>query len=333
MTQSCTHILDDLALGGVVKALENFSHPKLTALCDHEIIDLASRPWADGDWSDTAILHFTLNWRKLPQLLRLRTCGRFGRLILIEHSYTEYFEKECVSDVRRFRMMLRLAYRLADKVVAVSEGQGAWMLKAGLVPDEKLVVIPQSRNIGKLLSIPPVVRRSGPLQLGAYGRFHQQKGFDLLIEAMSTISPDTCRLQIVGYGEDEAKLKNMAKALPQISFGSAFHCPSEFLQKVDMVAIPSRWEAFGLVGSEARAAGRPLIAAGVDGLRGQVGDHSWSYEAGNLIALRQTIVEAAKADDLTQRGFMARAHVKPEFDKMLDAWTQLFHSDIYAKAA
>jgi glycosyltransferase involved in cell wall biosynthesis len=43
-----------------------------------------------------------------------------------------------------------------------------------------------------------------------------------------------------------------------------------FLAGVDVVAVPSRWEAYGMVANEAREAGRPVLVAPVDGLPEQV---------------------------------------------------------------
>ena len=56
----------------------------------------------------------------------------------------------------------------------------------------------------------------------------------------------------------------------------------------DAVIIPSRYEAFGLVATEARMAARPVIVADIDGLPEQVG-------AGGCIAPLGTAAEIARA--------------------------------------
>ena len=43
------------------------------------------------------------------------------------------------------------------------------------------------------------------------------------------------------------------------------------MRAVDLVAMPSRWEAYGLVALEARAAARRLVVGDVDGLRDSAG--------------------------------------------------------------
>jgi len=318
-----THILDDRALGGVTRALTNFEHPEITAIGVQDSIDLQSGNWSDCPRGSVGIIHFTANWRKLRELMALRASKSFASLVLIEHSYTEGFENHCVEHKARFRFMLSLAYRLVDRVVAVSESQRAWMVGAKLAPPAKIVAIPQARDCNHLFDVPIVRRRPGPLSIGAFGRFHEQKGFDLLIDAMADISPLTAELRIAGYGEHAHALKAKAAHLPHVSIEGAFECPKQFLSGLDTVAIPSRWEAFGLVGAEARAAGRPIIAADIDGLRDQISLHSWSHKAGDTKDITRAILEAAKATDLHERGQAARMHVGHEFYTMIKGWAAL----------
>lgn len=318
-----THIIDDHALGGVTRALKNFKHPEITAIGEQTIADLKSGGWKTTSSNGVAIIHFTANWRKLFELVALRRSKAFSSLILIEHSYTDGFEQNCVASQKRFRLMLKLAYRVVDTVVAVSENQRNWMLEADLAPANKIVAIPQARDCSHLFGLEIARRRPGPLRIGAFGRFHQQKGFDLLIDAMAEIPLYSAELRIAGYGEQLELLQTRAANLPHVFIEPAFACPRQFLSGVDVIAIPSRWEAFGLVGAEARAAGRPIIAADIDGLRDQIGTHSWSYPANDVDALRSAILNASAVTDINQRGFDARLHVSKEFPKMIDTWVEL----------
>ena len=126
----------------------------------------------------------------------------------------------------------------------------------------------------------------------------------------------------------------MAMNLPHVAIARPFTSPEAFLSGVDLVAIPSRWEAFGLVGTEARAAGRPLIAADVDGLRDQAGEHSFVHPVGDVCALRHAILTAARAGDLTDRAHAARAEAQGEYDTMIESWARLLaRSDLAGSCA
>nr|WP_254305882.1 glycosyltransferase [Sphingopyxis sp. BSNA05] len=112
-----------------------------------------------------------------------------------------------------------------------------------------------------------------PITVGAYGRFVGDKGFDRLIGAMNALGDQReVRLLLGGFGPDEQKLKRLAGSRRNISFYGQIDRVDDFLGRCDLVAIPSKYEAYGLVATEARLAARPLIVSGVGGLPEQVGD-------------------------------------------------------------
>ena len=317
------HVLDDLAMGGVTRALKNFEHPKLKGIGAHDVADIRKEAARAASPNDIAVVHFTANWRKLSWLLDLKVRGGFSRIILIEHTYTRGYEASEVQPKNRFRLMLRLAYRLVDQVVAVSENQRDWILEHGLAPDSKVLAIPQSRRCEELLKLPPKPRENGPLQIRAFGRFHKQKGFDLLIQAMKRVPAHMATLRIAGSGPDEARLQDLSSRLSHVEICQSFTSPEQFLSSADIVAIPSRWEAFGLVGTEARAAGRPIIAAQVDGLCDQLDASGFGHSVNSVPSLVKAIYRAVLAEDLDERGQHARIRAADEFERMIDHWHSL----------
>ena len=314
------HILDDLAMGGVTRALKNFEAPELAGLGVHETVDIRIEAPRARSRDDIAIVHFTANWKKLGWLLDLRLRGRFSKVILIEHTYTAGFEASEVMPKKRFRRMLKTAYMLVDQVIAVSHNQRDWILRHKLAPAEKVIAIPQSRSCDHLLDLEPKQRAHGPLKVGAFERFHKQKGFDLLIEAMSRIPAELAHLKIAGEGPEINHLKMLAADLPHVEICDPFNAPDAFLSTVDVVAIPSRWEAFGLVGTEARAAGRPIIAAKIDGLADQLDESGFAHDVHDVSSLAKAIESAATATDLEQRSRAVRAKAMTEFAEMVRAW-------------
>ena len=322
-TTTVFHVLDDLAMGGVTRALRNFDHPDLAEFGEHKTVDIRSEPVRAQGPDDVAIIHFTANWKKFGWLLDLKARGGFSRIILIEHTYTEGYERNKVRPKKRFRTMLRLAYRLVDTVVAVSNHQRKWILEHKLAPASKVVAIPQSRICSDLLTLPINNASDGPLQIRAFGRFHEQKGFDLLIEAMARIPAHIAELKIAGTGPDEELLKQHAEALPHVEICEPFTSPDAFLSEADLVAIPSRWEAFGLVGTEARAAGRPLLAARIDGLNDQIDEASFGHSPNSVASIVRAIYKAASATNLPARGKAVRTRAASEFDVMIANWGKL----------
>jgi glycosyltransferase involved in cell wall biosynthesis len=110
--------------------------------------------------------------------------------------------------------------------------------------------------------------------VGVVGRLRTEKGHGWLLAAMAVVCrrlPDA-RLLVVGDGPDRAVLMQRAVALglsdQVLWYGSApMDTVARLYAVMDVVAVPSVYEGFGLAAAEAMAAGRPVVAADVDGLR------------------------------------------------------------------
>jgi glycosyltransferase involved in cell wall biosynthesis len=260
------NLLDDCSLGGVTRALGVFGLPQLQEIADASTIVLPPATIiAPRIAADVIITHFPPNWRRLVLLASLKLRNPAARIVHIEHSYTRAWEAIHVPDRTRFRAMLWLAMRLVESIVCVSHAQAEWLQEAAGIDADRITVIhPYAENPGLAdVSLPEPGKR---LRIGAYGRFCEQKGFDILIAAFRRGWFADCDLVLGGFGEDEAKLRALAADCPAIRFTGKVVDVAEFLRSCDVVAVPSRWEAYGMVAHEAREAGRPVLVAPVDGL-------------------------------------------------------------------
>ena len=320
--QKVIHILDDIALGGVTRLLDSLL-PALGDGFDHRRVNTRTRyrlpPRLDAD---IVVIHFTAAWNKMPFLLGLRRACPGARILLVEHSYTGGFERLNVKSAWRFHAMLRLAYGSVERVVAVSRGQKRWMLESRLARPEQVVAIPCVLDLEPFLRIAPPAPRTGPMRLGAFGRYSRQKGFDTLIEAMRLVAPDRAHLSLAGYGEDEEALRAAAAGLPNVTMEGRVD-PVEFLSRMDAIAMPSRWEAGAVSCWELRAAARPAIVSDVDGLPEQM-----PRERGLIVPPENPARLAAAIDELAglDRAAMsanARASTLGAFDEVVAAWKKL----------
>ncbi len=317
------HVLDDVALGGVTQLLksltaclaDDFAHQSCVATTRFAIA-----PRIDAD---VIVVHLTMGWSKLPFLISLRQRNPKARLILVEHSYTRSFEAACVPSPWRFRLMLRLAYSVPEKIVAVSEGQARWITEAGLALPERVVVIPCVVDLSRFTAIPAPVHEPGaPLRLGAFGRYHRQKGFDTLIAAMRLVPARIARLEIAGYGEDEMALRQAADGLAHVTIGDRADAVA-FLSRVDAVVMPSRWEAGAVSCWELRAAGRPAIVAAVDGLPEQVPPSIGHVVPPDNPQALAAAIHALAGADLQTMSAHARQSTHGAFTRVLRAWRDL----------
>jgi len=268
------NLLDDFALGGVSRALGIFDSPAVRAVVDASTIAVkADALVAPRLNAEVIVIHFPPNWRRLAFLASLRLRNPKAKIIHVEHSYTRAWEASHVPSRSRFRAMLSMALHMVDKVVCVSHGQAEWLAEAAHIDAGRIEVIyPYSNNPGLGDLALPNFDKAGPLRIGAYGRFHKAKGFDRLIEAWKAGAMPGTELLIGGFGAEEDRLHALAAGVSGITFAGQINNVAGFLANCDIVAIPSRREAFGQVATEAREAGRPIFVSPVDGLPEQVGE-------------------------------------------------------------
>jgi len=62
-----------------------------------------------------------------------------------------------------------------------------------------------------------------------------------------------------------------------------------FFQAIDVLAVPSIYEPFGLVALEAAARGVPVVCTRIDGLVEVLGDHAYYCEDSSYEAFRQAM--------------------------------------------
>ncbi len=158
----------------------------------------------------------------------------------------------------------------------------AWMPARTLAVSEAAARHSFARRIEVVPNGVDLARYAAPWRGGggllAVGRRVPQKGFDVLLAALP---PDT-PLRVVGEGP-------FAPPTPGVAWlGTRDDLPDLFAA-ADALVVPSRWEGFGLVALEGLAAGTPVIASDVPGLRDVVGGAALLVPPGDAAALRAAI--------------------------------------------
>ncbi|MEE3717549.1 glycosyltransferase family 4 protein [Tumidithrix elongata RA019] len=326
------HVLIDRNLGGVTASVNSLLRSTLAEKFDfllltpQEALSQLSQPQSELKTQvkpELIVAHDACSWKFIFTLVQLRLRSR---LCIQEHHYSEAFEAINVPSKWRFRLMLKLAYGIANRVITISYAQMDWMLKYKLVKPRKLTVIQQCRILEDFLAI-PTKPLGGRLVLGVYGRFSAQKGIDLLLKAMQDLRDLDVELLIGGYGEDEATLRQLAEGDRRIQFVGKLANVPEFLETCDVVVIPSRWEPWGNVLLEAKAAGKPVIVTSVDGLTEQFEDCGLLVGA-NVEEIKSAIAKVANIhktspQTLIDWGDNGRQAVRGAWERYLAEWEQL----------
>ncbi len=310
--------------GGIRPTLRSLADSELGSRHRFEVTGQDDLRATLTDWpADLLVWHVACSWRTLPRLLAWRA----RRQILFEHHYCAGFEHHTVPSRRRFRTMLRLSYGCMERVVAVSRAQQAWMGKARLVSTRRQRLLLSSRPLDAFLKLahPEPPPPGSPLRLLAYGRLTPQKGFDLLIRAMARLPEAPLRLQLVGDGPQRQELERLAASDGRISLLGARDDIPQLLAASDAVVIPSRWEPWGNVCLEARAAARPVIICPVDGLPEQVQGCGLQAAATTDEALAASLETLLQGDAAQRQRWSAagRRSAEGAWQDYLDGWAAL----------
>lgn len=133
--------------------------------------------------------------------------------------------------------------------------------------DSSFFMTDQVRNLRAESSIP-----DSALLAGFFGRFMAQKGFGLLVEAVERMKDSELPVHVACFGwggfirEEQAALE--ARGLTEYFhfFPATDEMPAA-LRGVDIVVMPSRWEACPLLPMEAMVAGAPVLGSDCIGLQ------------------------------------------------------------------
>jgi glycosyltransferase involved in cell wall biosynthesis len=270
-------------------------HPAADALREHGIfpIFLSARKWdpsvvlriaMQARRSRVGLLHAT----GLKGTLMARAAARLMGAKTILH----------VHDLNEPGALLGAAQRLlarpTDLGVCVSEAVRTLTVNGYHVPPERVRVIHNGIRLHEIRDVPAGTRARVRRELSLHpdrpvmamiGRMHPVKGHRTMLKILPAITqrcPDLVLL-LVGDGPERAACETLARELDQqkhVRFLGQRSDIAQLLAAVDLVVMPSHSEGLGLAAVEALAAGRPVVAFDVGGLREVVSDD----ENGRLIA-------------------------------------------------
>jgi glycosyltransferase involved in cell wall biosynthesis len=215
-----------------------------------------------------------------------------------------------------FRATLEANKRLRGLAVA-SNYMRACLLENGF-PEDMIELLPY------FVDVPPEMLPAGDDVL-FIGRLIPEKGVHLLIDAMARME-SRFRLVIVGDGPNEYR-EALARRVLIHRLGSRVQFAgsrpnerlAEFYQSARMVVVPSIWpEPFGIVGVEAMAHGRPVVAFDVGGVGDWLSDGVTGFlvRRGDTDGLADRMKKLFDSPDLsTEMGEKGRDLVKARFNR------------------
>ncbi len=324
----------------------------LVAYPDHGLVDIAI-PWRlfalarrlkTGIWHSHEYKSNLIGWL-------LRPLCRF-HLVATVHGWVEHSPK-----LFAFYAIDRWVLRRFDRVVAVSNDIFQACLDMGVRPErlrliENAIEPADYRRQGLASRAPgrigaPVglltgrVVPEGRLVIGAVGRLSPEKGFDLLIEAVSRLCAAglDIELWIAGEGAQEAALRQAidrtgrADRIRLLGFCSD---AAALFECFDIFCLPSLREGLPNVVLEAMAMEVPVLATRCGGIEAALrdGEDSRLIPPGSVDALEQGLMDLVR-DQRARQGMAARAlervgsafSFRRRMDKMIAVYDELCIDD------
>jgi glycosyltransferase involved in cell wall biosynthesis len=166
----------------------------------------------------------------------------------------------------------------------------------------------------------------GTTLVGFLGRLMPEKGFPLLLDAIERLAATggTRPFHVVAFGTSDFG-REYQKRIDQhglsrrVTLRGFVPDVRPVLRQLDLVLVPSLWEASSLVSMEAMSAGVPVLGSDCPGLREVLrGTPSRSFAAGDAASL-ETAFRAALADPWTGQARRFAPEARERFDNRRSA--------------
>jgi glycosyltransferase involved in cell wall biosynthesis len=254
-----------------------------------------------------------------PQALVAARLARVRRLLVTHHT-PELPRRDSPAG----RAWLRLGWLMRPEVIYTSEADRS---RDGRSPSR---VVPLGIDLERFASGTAVL--DGTI-VGNVARLAEQKGHRTLLEAVPAVlerRPET-RFVVAGDGELREELERLAEPFgDHVSIlGNRSDVP-DLLASFDVFAYPSRFEGLCVAVIEAQAAGVPVVATPVGGIRETVvdGETGWLVPVGDPQALAERILHVLEQPEEGRRvAAEARIHAERfSLERMVEETLALYGS-------
>ncbi len=197
-----------------------------------------------------------------------------SRIVSTKHSTDDFRKRKTISVFLDAFVANRIC-----KNIAVSNAVREFLIKHQKIAQEKIKVVYHGINvprfsweINKDKSKVDLDLNSEEYIVGVIGRFEKEKGHIFLIEAINKIMLEIKNIHFVFLGEGSLK-ESMQEKINSLNlnnkatFLSARKNVESVLNALDILVMPSLWEGLGMASLEAMAAGVPVLASDVEGIR------------------------------------------------------------------
>ena len=211
-------------------------------------------------------------------------------------------------------LLSKFVCRRASQGIAISNAVKSFLIKRGEIPNGYTIDVvyygiqkDTSTNAAGLGLITNIMSgQSSNYKIGTIGRLVPQKDYPTLLNAFSNVlkSVPTTDLYVVGEGYLQKDLIELSKSFgikDKVHWLGKTEYINEFLSKLDLFILPSKYEGFGLVLLEAMVAKKPIIAANNSAISEVLGkSYDGLFSTGDVNALTQQIKTAITGNNFSE---------------------------------
>ncbi len=224
--------------------------------------------WIHGNRKQFDLVHCHGAWQMATVVATLPPSRRRRPVVLTPNESLTDFDLDQTADIRTRWIKPRLRRYYARRIacfVMASELEARDSVGHAPEARTRVAVIPHAVWDDRS-PMPPsrAAALSGSrLRIGYIGRLHGKKNVDLLLQSLSGL-PGYISLSIAGTGPEENRLRQLAQQsgvaarVDWLGFVSGA-AKADFFRTIDILAMPSAYEGFGMAAAEALVAGVPVV--------------------------------------------------------------------------
>lgn len=240
-------------------------------------------------------------------------------------------------------LLSRFVCKRASQGIAISNAVRSYLIKRGEIPTGYTIDVvyygfqknSSTNSVGLNLITNLMGGQNSNYKIGTIGRLVPQKDYPTLLSAFSNvlISVPNLELYAVGEGYLQKDLIESSKSLgilDKVHWVGKTEYIKEFLSKIDLFILPSKYEGFGLVLLEAMVAKKPIIAANNSAIPEVLGKtYEGLFSTGDINALTQQIKKVISDISFSER-------LVQSYSSQLDLFhpnkMNMYIKNIYSKA-
>ena len=327
ISKKVTHLITTIERGGAEKQLLTLASEQVQSGIKVEVIFLKGKPELEKEFEESGVevntllagQNFLYQISLLSKHLRKNPSPVHAHLpksellaaIVVPNKYfifTRHNSEPFWPGGPRIvsNLLSKFVCKRASQGIAISNAVKSYMIKRGEIPNGYTIDVvyygfqkdSSTNSVGMNFITNFINNQSLNFKIGTIGRLVPQKDYPTLLNAFSNVlkSFPNIELYMVGEGYLQKNLIEFSKSLGingKIHWLGKTEYINEFLSKIDLFILPSKYEGFGLVLLEAMVAKKPIIAANNSAIPEVLGKtYEGLFQTGDANALAELIKEA-----------------------------------------